>query len=217
MAWVFNYCGIFRIWYNYSMFGEAGLEQIIIAAGYFGIFGLMIANGVFSFPSSQILYIVSGYFIFQGDLNLHVVALAGAAGNTIGNTILFYLTKKKGLEYIKKLTLLPLNEIEKLQIAFKKHGAGFLFIGKLLPAIKVFMPIIAGLAKMRAKVFIPIIFVSSYIWALGFIAIGYYFGKSSDFFGTYAVVLLIIALIVVFGFYKYMNGDSVKKELRASK
>jgi len=195
------------------MFGEASIEQIIIAAGYLGIFGLMITNGVFSFPSSQILYIVSGYFIFTGDLNLHFVALAGTLGNTIGNTALFYLTREKGLKYITKLTLLPRREIDKVQIVFKKRGPWFLFIGKLLPAIKVFMPIVAGIGKMKTSIFVPIILVSSYIWSLIFISIGYYFGKSSDVFGIYAVILLIIAAILVFFFYKYMNSKEVAKEL----
>ena len=199
------------------MFGEAGLEQIIITAGYFGIFSLMILNGTFSFPSSQILYIVSGYFIFQGDLTLGLVAFLGALGNTIGNTVLFYLTREKGLEYITKLTLIPITEIHKVQIVFKKHGNWYLFIGKLLPAIKVFMPIVAGVGKMSMKFFVPIVFISSFIWSLIFISIGYYFGKSSDVFGTYAIILLILAAILVFLFYRYMNSTSVLKELKKSK
>jgi membrane protein DedA with SNARE-associated domain len=200
--------------YNESMFGEASIEQIIILAGYFGIFGLMITNGLFSFPSSQILYIVSGYFIFSGSLNFFLVSIAGAIGNTIGNTILFYLTREKGLEYITKLTLLPLEEIKKVQIAFSKKGPWFVLFGKLLPAIKVFVPIVAGIGKMKTSIFIPIILVSSYIWSVLFIALGYYFGKSTDFFGKYAIVLGVIALILVGVFFKYMNSSSILQELK---
>ena len=199
------------------MFGEASIEQIVLAMGYFGIFSLMIANGIFSFPSSQILYILCGYFIFTGSLDLVLVSAIGAVGNTIGNVILFFLTKKHGLHYISKLTLLPETEIQKVQIAFEKRGAWFLFAGKLLPAIKVFMPIVAGIGKMRTSVFVPIIIVSSYLWSLPFIAMGYYFGKSTDFFGKYALVLGIFAVILVVVFYRYMNSASVKTELLRSK
>ena len=195
------------------MFGEAQIEQIIILGGYLGIFGLMITNGLFSFPSSQILYIVSGYFIFTGSLNIFLVSIAGALGNTIGNTILFYLTREKGLEYITKLTLLPLSEIKKVQAVFAKRGAWFVFVGKLLPAIKVFMPIVAGIGKMKTSVFVPIILLSSYIWSIIFIALGFYFGKSTDFFGKYAIVLAILALVLITLFFKYMNSNSVLKEI----
>ena len=197
------------------MFGEAGIENIIIAAGYLGIFGLMVTNGAVSFPSSQILYIIAGYFAFTGDLHVLLVALAGALGNTIGNTILFYLTREKGLEYVKKFTIVPLEEVKKIQIVFEKRGPWFLFIGKLLPAIKVFMPIVAGIGKMRMTIFVPIIFVSSFIWSLMFIAIGFYFGKSADIFGVYAIALLLIAFVVMAVFFKYMNSASVLKELES--
>ncbi len=198
------------------MFGEVALEEIIVTAGYLGIFGLMIVNGFLSyFPSSQILYIISGYFVFTGDLNLFIVTALGALGNTIGNFLLFYLVREKGLAYINRFTIVPQEEIRKLQIVFEKRGTWFLFIGKLLPAIKVFMPIVAGIAKMKTAVFIPIILVSSYIWSLMFVGIGYFFGKSTDFFGTYALVLLIFALILVGALYRYMNSSSILKELKS--
>lgn len=195
------------------MFGEAGIEQIILTLGYVGIFGLMIANGIFSFPSSQILYIVSGYFIFIGSLDLLLVSVIGAIGNTIGNTALFYLTRKRGLAYITKFTLLPVLEIKKVQAAFARRGALFVFVGKLLPAIKVFIPIVAGIGNMRTIVFVPIILISSFLWSLIFIGIGYFFGKQAELFGVYALVLVAIALSVVYFFYRYINSPSILKEL----
>jgi membrane protein DedA with SNARE-associated domain len=199
------------------MFGEISIEQMVVTLGYFGIFGMMITNGLFSFPSSQILYIISGYFISTGSLTLFLVSVIGALGNTIGNTILFYLTREKGLSYITKLTLLPYKEIRKVQIAFNKKGVWFLFVGKLLPAIKVFMPIVAGIGKMRTIVFVPIILASSYIWSLVFISIGFYFGKSADLFGKYAFVMIVLAVLLVGIFYKYINSKSVLRELTEQK
>lgn len=196
------------------MFGEDQIEQIIITASYMGIFGLMVANGLFSFPSSQILYIIVGFFVFQGNIALIPAIIAGAVGNTIGNLILFYLSREKGIEYITKLTLIPLEEIKKVQIVFEKKGSWFVFIGKLTPAIKVFVPIVAGIGKMRTDLFTAIILVTSAIWSGIFIAIGFYFGKSADFFGKYAIILMIVALIVVGAFYKYMNSPTILKEVQ---
>ena len=53
---------------------DTAIESTISLAGYFGIFVLMIANGAVSFPSSQVLYIIAGYFIAQGNLLLLPVA-----------------------------------------------------------------------------------------------------------------------------------------------
>jgi len=194
------------------MFGIP-LESIIVSLGYLGIFLLMIANGFISFPSSQILYIIVGYFISVGTLTLVAASLVGALGNTIGNIILYELSRRKGIAYITQYKMFPQREVKKVEIAFRKKGAWFLFVGKLLPAIKVFVPIPAGLGKMNRALYTAIIFVSSYIWSLIFIAIGYYFGKSSNVFGSYAVILMIVALVVVALFYKYINSEEIVREI----
>ena len=189
------------------------LESIIVSLGYLGIFLLMIANGFISFPSSQILYIIVGYFISVGTLTLVAASLVGALGNTIGNIILYEFSRRKGISYITQYKMFPQREVKKVEIAFRKKGAWFLFVGKLLPAIKVFVPIPAGLGKMNRTLYSVIIFVSSYIWSLIFIAIGYYFGKSSNVFGSYAVILMIVALVVVALFYKYINSEEIAREI----
>ncbi len=197
--------------------GEGTLEHIITISGYAGIFLLMIANGAVSVPSSQVLYIIAGYFIFTGNLTLWLVVLVGALGNTIGNILLYEFARAKGLEYLTRWPLFPAREISKVQIAFQKRGGFFLFVGKLLPAIKVFVPIPAGIAKMNRVVYAMIIFVSSVIWTAPFLAIGYYFGKSAKVFGPYAVVLALIALVVIALFYKYINSEAVVEEVEGFK
>ena len=192
---------------------DATIEALIQGGSYFAIFSLMIANGAISFPSSQILYIIAGYFIARGDLALFFVALVGALGNTIGNVILYELARKHGRTFIERMKIFPTRELEKVEHAFKKKGAWFVFIGKLLPAIKVFVPITAGLGKFSRVLFAPIMFVASFIWSLAFISIGYFFGKSSDVFGKYAIILVIVATVVVLLFYRYINSPAIVNEL----
>jgi len=193
------------------------IESIILFSGYAGIFFLMIANGVVSFPSSQILYIIAGYFVFTGHLNLFFVVITGAIGNTIGNIILYELARSKGLEYLLRWKIFPERELKKVQVAFNKKGAWFLFVGKLIPALKVFIPIPAGIARMNRYLYAGIILVSSSIWPFAFLAIGYYFGKSAHVFGAYAVVLAFIALIVATVFYRFMNSEEVISEIEKGK
>lgn len=193
------------------------IEQIVVALGYLGIFLLMIANGAVSFPSSQILYIIVGYFVFTGALSAPAAILFGAIGNTIGCLLLYELARRKGYTWITQFKIFPKEIVHKVQIAFSRRGKWFVFIGKLIPALKVFVPIPAGIARMNRAAFIAIIFISSAIWAVPFIAIGYYFGKSSDVFGKYAIVLAIVALIALSLFYKYINSESIVREVEGEK
>lgn len=183
------------------------IEQIIISASYAGIFLLMILNGALSFPSSQVLYIICGYFVFTGDMAFIPVVVAGASGNTIGNIILYELVRRKGLEYIIKLKVFPEQVISKVHTVFAKKGAWFVFIGKLTPALKVFVPISAGIAKMPRVPYTIAVATASAIWTLPFLAIGFYFGKSSDVFSKYAIILFIVALIVSYILYKHIKEE----------
>lgn len=192
---------------------EFSIEHIVITLGYIGICSLMISNGIIGFPSSQILYIISGFFISTGDLNLALVSIIGALGNTIGNIILYEAVRAKGLSYITRFKIFPEREVRKVQIAVSKRGSWFIFAGKLLPAIKVFIPIVAGIGKMNRTIYIAIILISSYIWSLIFIAIGFYFGKNTDFLGVYVLVLIAISLIIVGIFYRYINSQGVLREV----
>lgn len=172
---------------------------------------LMTTNGFVSFPSSQIIYMITGYFIFTGDLNLGLVLLVGTVGNTLGNFILYEVARYKGLQYILSWKIFPAEIVMKVVKTFEKRGKYFLFVGKLLPAIKVFIPIPAGLSKMNRILFGIIILITSAIWAGIFIAIGYFFGKSSEIFGYYAPILIIVSIIVIYIFYKMMYNDEIKK------
>ena len=138
-------------------------EYLILTFSYLGIYVLMTINGVVAFPSSQILYILSGYFIFQGDLNFALVVFFGALGHTTGNIILYEISRKKGLEYITSFKIFPKREIEKVEAVFRKRGDWFLILGKLVNPIKVFIPIPAGISKMNRVHFGVIVFVTSVI------------------------------------------------------
>jgi membrane protein DedA with SNARE-associated domain len=173
----------------------------------------MISNGFISFPSSQVLYIIAGYFVFKGDLSLAAVIAVGTLGNTIGNIILYEVARGKGLAYLTKFQIFREKEIKKVEAVFRKKGAWFLAIGKLVPALKVFIPIPAGLAKMNRGLYGIIVLITSAIWSLPFLAIGYYFGKSSRVFGRYAVVMILIAFFVMAVFYKFMQSEEVVAEI----
>ncbi|OIO31659.1 MAG: hypothetical protein COZ49_03765 [Candidatus Yonathbacteria bacterium CG_4_10_14_3_um_filter_47_65] len=192
---------------------ESFIEHAILSTGYVAIFLLMILNGAISIPSSQLLYIITGYFISVGNLFLIPVVLCGAIGNTIGNMMLYEVARAKGLDYITRLKIFPKPAVRKAQVAFRKKGGWFAFVGKLLPAIKVFVPIPAGIAKMNRVAFTAIMFVASIIWTFPFIAIGYYFGKSANVLGNYALILFALAIVLVFMFYRYMQSDEVEREV----
>lgn len=191
-------------------------EAIILATSYLGIFVLMVANGFISFPSSQILYIIVGYFIGTGTLEFLPASLSGALGNTIGNIMLYEVVRSRGVHYLTRFQIFKESDMKKVEIVFKKRGLWFLFIGKLLPAIKVFIPIPAGMGKTHRGLFAAIMLIASWLWSCIFIGIGYYFGKNTEVWKSYGTILLFVALIIVYLFYRMLNSKEVLRELETS-
>jgi membrane protein DedA with SNARE-associated domain len=185
------------------------IEHIVLGTSYVGIFGLMVANGFASFPSSQILYIIVGYFVSTGTLGLLPASIVGAVGNTVGNVLLYEAIRRHGIRYLSNFPFYKEKEIKKVEIALRKRGPLFLFVGKLLPAIKVFIPVAAAIGHMHRGLFTGIMLVSSWLWSLIFISIGYFFGKSAGVWKSYGIILMIVALTVVYLFWRYLNSPEI--------
>ena len=80
-------------------------ETIIIGWSYVGIFVLMTLNGFLSFPSSQILYIIVGYFIGTDTLQFLPASFSGALGNMLGNIMLYEVVRSRGVHYLTRFQI----------------------------------------------------------------------------------------------------------------
>ena len=181
------------------------LDFIISHFSYIGIFFLMTLNGVINLPSSQILYVIVGYFVGTGALSFTGSIIAGGLGNALGNIIMFLLVKKYEKPLARKLLMMPKETFDKMHTAlhktFSERGMWWIFLGKLIPSVKAFIPVVAGLAQLRTSITSCIFVVASLIWAAGVISIGYFFGKTVS-LSYLPIVSLIIALIIFSLVYK---------------
>ena len=167
----------------------------------------MLTNGVANVPSSQFLYVIAGYFVSTGSLMFIPTVIAGALGNTIGNIITFKLVKKYDKPFARKLLMVDEQTFTKIHNAlhatFTKHGLWYIFIGKLIPSVKAFIPIVAGLAGTKTNITSFIFLVASTIWATMVTSIGYYFGEHVSFTSITAVSLSIGAVVAFFAYKAY--------------
>ncbi len=181
------------------------LHSLISSGSYLAIFILMIANGIVNFPSSQILYLIVGYFVSTGDLTFTGALIAGALGNTIGNTITYMLVKKYDKPFAQKLLMLDTATFTKLHAAlhdtFSRRGMWWIFLGKLTPSIKAFIPVVAGLAATPRNATMSIFALASTLWACGIIYLGYAFGENVS-LSSFLFVSLIIGVSMMLIVYK---------------
>jgi membrane protein DedA with SNARE-associated domain len=172
----------------------------------------MVTNGIISLPSSQFIYVTAGFFVPSGQLSFLPIIIAGTIGNILGNIILYEISRKKGMKYVARWKGFSEVKITKLHRAFERKGIIIICLGKFLPGIKVFVPVVAGIASMHRTGYAVIIAITSFLWALGLTYFGFYFGENYEdgTFGLYSVILLAIAAVAIYVFYKYVKSLSVE-------
>lgn len=184
------------------------LHVIISNFSYVGIFILMLTNGILNFPSSQLLYIVCGYFISTGNLLFIPTIFFGTLGNTLGNVIIFLLVKKYEHPFARKILMLDEDTFKKIHRAlhatFTHKGMWYIFFGKLTPSVKAFIPIVASLANTKNKITFFIFFIASFIWAIVITSLGYFFGEHIT-MKSFTTVSLLIGSVIIFIIYKKIS------------
>jgi len=159
---------------------------------------------------SEITMPFSGYLVSIGELNFWLVVLTGAFANLVGSWIAYYigyfLEETVIVGWIKKygkFLLLTVDDYEKSRRWFIKYGSSIVFFSRLLPGIRTFISLPAGLAEMNIWKFSLYTFLGSFLWCLLLTYIGYYFGEN-----WYALEplyrkfeYLIIAAIIIFSLW----------------
>lgn len=184
------------------------LHSLLSSFSYVAIFVLMLTNGIANLPSSQLLYIIAGYFVSTGNLLFIPTIIVGALGNTLGNMITFLLIKKYQHPLARKLLMMDERTFTKIHSAlhstFMHRGMWYIFFGKLTPSVKAFIPIVAGLADTKTKITSFIFLTASFIWAIAVTSLGYFFGEKIT-LASFTTVSLLVGFIIIFAVYKKVS------------
>lgn len=176
--------------------------NFISDTGYLGITILMaIESAAIPIPS-EIIMPFSGYLANQGDLNFWLVGLWGALGNVFGSIIAYYIGFWGGrplLEKYGKYFFIRKHELDRADVWFNKYGQSAIFFSRLMPAVRTFISIPAGVAKMGLEKFIFYTFAGSLPWTLGLTYIGYKLGGEWESIKIYFRQLDAIVALVILG------------------
>lgn len=130
-----------------------------------------------------------------------VVLLITAA--IIGNMFGYWFGKKAGETLYKKKDSLLFKQQHLITTKsfYEKHGGKTLILGRFLPIIRTFAPILAGVIKVDIKLFMLYNFSGALAWILGIGGIGYFLGKRlpqvESYLGWIVIGLIIITAIPV--------------------
>ncbi|MDE2580594.1 MAG: DedA family protein [Rhodospirillales bacterium] len=157
------------------------IVSAISALGYAGVAGLMAIESACIPLPSEIIMPFAGYLASIGKMDLFWAATAGALGCNIGSTIAYavgFYGGRPAVERWGRYVLFGHRELLLAERFFGHMGGITVLIGRLLPVVRTFIALPAGLARMPMLRFQVYTFVGSWPWCFGLAYAGYRLGEA---------------------------------------
>ncbi len=156
---------------------------VISKAGYGGILLLMAIESACIPLPSEVIMPFSGYLVHTGRFNLFWVATVGALGCNLGSLIAYYIGYYGGRPLVERYgsyILLSHKELDWTDHFFARYGDGTVFASRLLPVVRTFIALPAGIARMPQLRFHVYTFLGSWPWCLALAYVGMRLGEKWD-------------------------------------
>jgi membrane protein DedA with SNARE-associated domain len=193
--------------------------HLIYAIGYIGIALLMaIESACIPLPSEIIMPVAGAATIAAiaaehqaQPLNLWLCALAGALGCNLGSVVAYFVGARLGRPFLEhtrwvRFFVTP-HELERVDGWFNRRGSIVVFAARLLPVVRTFIALPAGIARMDQVRFHVYTFIGSFPWCLGLAYAGMKLGENLEalrpWFHKFDVA---IAAIIVFGGFFFIRS-----------
>ena len=178
--------------------------------GYAGIFLLMTAESACIPIASEITLPFSGFAVQQGNLSFWMVVLAGTFGCLAGSIISYYVGFYGGrpiLERYGRYILIQKHDLDRADVWFAKYGNNAVFFSRLLPIVRTFISLPAGIARLEIKRFMLYSFMGSLPWCIALTYAGVVLGNNwglLDQYGFYVDIVIIIGIIAFIAYAAYV-------------
>jgi membrane protein DedA with SNARE-associated domain len=187
------------------------MESFLTSAGYAALILFAFLEAACIPISSEITFGFAGVLAYQGHLNLALVIILGSLAELAGSYASYAVGRVGGKPLVAKLgryVLVTQSDVERAERFLVGRGAWAVPVGRMLPFIRAFTSIVAGLVRIPAARFGVLSLIGTVIYAAALSSIGYGLGsawKSVNHGLTlvgYALFALLVIAIVGFVVYR---------------
>ncbi|MBI4812627.1 DedA family protein [Candidatus Falkowbacteria bacterium] len=173
----------------------------ISAMGYAGVAIMMAIESACVPLPSEIIMPFAGFLVAKGQFALWGVTLAGAIGSVAGSALAYWVGIYGGRGLIEKYGRYILVTRRDLEIAdnfFNKHGQAAIFFSRMLPVVRTFISLPAGIARMNFNKFVAYTFFGSIPWCLALAYAGKKLGENwgalEEYFRRFDTIIVVLLI-----------------------
>jgi membrane protein DedA with SNARE-associated domain len=179
------------------------VHGVITSMSYAGVALLMAIESANVPLPSELILPYAGWMVQQGKLNFHLAALSGAVGCVLGSLPSYWLGQWGGRSFLEKYgkwLLLTPQDLDTAEKWTARFGDWAFFLCRMLPVVRTFISLPAGILKARIVPFTLFTFIGSWVWSYALVYVGIIFGENLEAFRQiwhkfdYAIVAVIAVL-----------------------
>jgi membrane protein DedA with SNARE-associated domain len=145
------------------------ITGIISHIGYPGVALLMAIESACIPLPSEIIMPFAGYLVYTGRFSVFWVATAGAIGCNLGSAVAYWIGAYGGRPLVEKYgsyILLDKRDLDRTTRFFVRFGPITVLLARMLPVVRTFIALPAGIARMPQLKFHLYTFLGSWPWCL---------------------------------------------------
>ena len=161
------------------------IVHFIATLGYFGVFLLMTLESALIPIPSEVTMPFAGSLVALGTFNFWLVVIVGTLGNLFGSLLAYWLGWWGEEAFVRKLItkygkylLISESEYDRSESWFRNHGELVVLLSRVLPVLRTFISLPAGVARMKWKKFVAYTIVGCFIWSVVLTQIGVVLGNN---------------------------------------
>jgi membrane protein DedA with SNARE-associated domain len=183
------------------------ITGLIASWGYLGIFVTMtLESALIPLPSEAVIPF-AGFLAYMGEMNIWLVVLVSSLANLAGSIIAYFIGKYLGRGFVErygKYVLLNMHHLELVEGWFQKYGSPTVFFSRMLPLIRTYNALPAGMGKMNFPKFCVYTFIGSIPWNLALVLVGYKLKENWSILEKYSLYIDILAVLVAVAVIYYL-------------
>ncbi|MDA8262028.1 MAG: DedA family protein [Actinomycetota bacterium] len=192
------------------------MENFISSYGLLAVFVLMTLESALIPVPSEVVMPFAGVLAGLGKMNLAAAILAGTFGNLLGSYIAWVIGRTGGralVLHFGKYVRIREEDVHKAELWFARRGEAAVLVGRLLPVIRTFISLPAGVAEMQPVRFGIFTFIGALPWSAALALVGYAVGSNYTHVAAYikyaGYVIAVIAVILIVRFFvrRYRSAD----------
>lgn len=196
------------------------VTHLISVLGYPGVFLWMtLESACIPIPSEAIMPFAGALIVTQHKFNIHALAFTGALANLFGSVIAYWVGAIGGRPFIDKYgkyILIHKRDVDAADHWFQKYGEATAFFSRVLPVIRTFISLPAGISRMNFGRFCLFTFLGAWPWCYLLTWVGIKFGEHMKTVSTFmhkADLGIGVILVALFGFWlwHHLRPDAEEK------